>query len=166
MPGDSSPLPWDHPAPFVHAVTVGADDIDGLEHTNNTVYVKWCERVAWAHSVSLGLDLETYRRLDRAMAITRSEWDYLQPSRLGQELLVGTWIIDWDRRLTMRRHFQIICPADSATLLRGAMRFACIAISSGRPRRMPEEFLEGYGPAVLNDSSAAQPVEGQHAADV
>lgn len=125
------------------------EDIDGLEHTNNTVYVKWCEQVAWSHSVSLGLDLDCYRRLDRAMAITHSEFDYLQASREGDRVVAGTWIVDWDRKLTMQRHFQVIRPADGVTLLRGRMRFACIEVSSGRPRRLPQEFIEGYGPAVL-----------------
>lgn len=167
MTGDhAADLPWDHPAPYLHWVTVGDADIDGLEHTNNTVYVKWCEQVAWAHSVSLGLDLADYRRLDRAMAITRSEWDYLQASRRGDMLAVATWIIDWDRRLTMQRHFQIIRPADRVTLLRGIMHFVCIEISSGRPRRLPAEFLEGYRPAVLSESSTSRPVEGQDPPDI
>ena len=52
---------WDLPAPHTVDVVVEATDIDGLQHTNNAVYVKWCERVAWAHSESLGLDLECYR---------------------------------------------------------------------------------------------------------
>lgn len=140
---------WDHPNPFVVSHRVEAGDIDGLQHTNNTVYVKWCEQAAWAHSVSLGLDLDRYRALDRAMAITRSEYDYLRASREGEELLTATWITGWDRRLTMQRRFQIVRPADGATILRGGMQFACIEISSGRPRRMPAEFIEGYGPAVL-----------------
>jgi len=143
------PASWDHSQPFTLHTRVGADDIDGLEHTNNTVYVKWCEQVAWAHSVALGLDLETYRRLDRAMAITHSEYDYLQASREGDELVAGTWIVSWDRKLTMERRFQILRPADGVTLLRGMMRFVCIEISSGRPRRMPPEFIAGYGPAVF-----------------
>ena len=63
---------WDHPDPFVLHTQVDPSDIDGLDHTNNTVYVKWCEQAAWAHSGALGLDLDTYRRLDRAMAITRA----------------------------------------------------------------------------------------------
>lgn len=139
---------WDRPQPFTLATRVSAGDIDGLQHTNNTVYVKWCEQVAWAHSVALGLDLDTYRRLDRAMAITHSEYDYLQASREGEALVVGTWIVSWDGKLTMERRFQILRPADGVTLLRGMMRFACIEISSGRPRRMPPEFIAGYGPAV------------------
>ncbi len=144
------PLPWDHPEPFTQAHRVEPGDIDGLRHTNNTVYVRWCEQVAWAHSVALGLDLERYRALDRAMAITHSEFDYLQASREGDEVIAGTWITRWDRRLTMLRRFQILRPADGVTLLRGLMVFVCIEISSGRPRRPPREFIEGYGPAVLD----------------
>ena len=142
-------LQWDDPDPFTICVRVAEEDMDGLQHTNNTVYVKWCEQVAWAHSVSLGLDLESYRELDRAMAITHSEFHYLQASRAGEQLQVGTWISEWDRRLTMRRRFQILRESDGVTLLRGGMRFACIELSSGRPRRMPERFISGYGPAVL-----------------
>ncbi len=141
---------WDHPRPFTLSTRVSPEDIDGLNHTNNAVYVKWCEQVAWAHSVALGLDLEAYHRLDRAMAITRSEYDYLQASREGEEIAVGTWIVDWDRKLTMQRRFQVIRVDDGVTLLRGGMRFACIELSSGRPRRMPPEFIEGYGVAVID----------------
>lgn len=149
-----SELPWDHPEPHVLLMRVEPQDMDGLGHTNNAVYVKWCEQVAWSHSVALGLDLETYRRLDRAMAITRSEYDYLQASRAGDEIAVGTWIVNWDGRLTMQRHFQVIRRGDAVTLLRGVMRFACIEMSSGRPRRLPPEFVSGYGPAVLGLDSA------------
>ena len=141
---------WDHPHPHTLHTRVSADDIDGLNHTNNAVYVKWCEQVAWSHSVALGLDLDRYRELDRAMAITHSEYNYLQASREGEKVVAGTWIVDWDRKLTMARRFQVIRLDDGATLLRGGMRFACIEISSGKPRRLPREFIEGYGPAVLS----------------
>ncbi|TDG16055.1 acyl-CoA thioesterase [Seongchinamella unica] len=142
-------MSWDYPQPYTLDVRVSTENIDGLQHTNNTVYVQWCEQVAWAHSVSLGLDLDAYRKLDRAMAITHSQYHYLQASREGDEITAATWIVNWDRRLTMQRRFQLVRVSDGVTLLRGAMRFACIEISSGRPRRMPPEFLDGYGEAVL-----------------
>ena len=142
---------WDHPTPFLLETRVNPQDIDGLNHTNNAVYVKWCEQVAWAHSVSLGLDLKSYRALNRAMAIAHSQYDYLAASREGEDITVATWITDWDRKLTMHRRFQVIRPSDGVTLLRAGMRFACIAISTGRPKRIPQEFLEGYGPAVLSE---------------
>jgi len=145
---------WDYPHPHILVTQVRKEDIDGLLHTNNTVYVDWCQRAAWDHSVALGLDLERYRALDRAMVITHSEFHYLQASREGQAIAVATWIVDWDGKLTMARHFQALRVDDGVTLLRAAMRFACIEISSGRPRRLPREFIDGYGPAVQRAAPA------------
>ena len=81
---------WDYPRPHTLHTQVTANDIDGLEHTNNLVYARWCEQVAWSHSVSLGLDLDCYRSLDRAMAISHSEYDYLRASREGDEIIAAT----------------------------------------------------------------------------
>jgi acyl-CoA thioester hydrolase len=141
---------WDLPTPFVIDLSVVADDIDGLGHANNAVYVSWLVRCAWRHSQSLGLDLVEYRRLDRAMAVVRHEVDYLASAYEGDELQVATWIIESDQKLRMSRHFQLIRPADGVTLLRAKTTFVCIELSSGKPKRMPQEFLDGYGPAVLN----------------
>lgn len=147
---------WDHPAPFTVRTTVKPEDIDSLNHTNNTVYVKWCEQVSWAHSISLGLNLDTYRTLDRAMAITQAEYNYLCASHQGQDVLLSTWIVEWDQKLSMKRHFQIVRAGDGVTLLRGCVTFVCIELSTGRPRRMPQEFVRGYGSAVLG-SEAEEP---------
>ena len=139
---------WDFPRPFVRAVAPEAADIDGLNHTNNAVYVRWCETTAWAHSQALGLDLADYRRLDRAMAIRRGEYDYLLPGFLGDELVLATWLTGGDGRITLERRFQLIRPRDRATLLRGRWELVCIEMSSGRARRMPSEFSSVYLPAV------------------
>jgi len=106
-----------------------------------------------AHSVALGLDLERYRALDRAMVIRHSEFDDLRASRENDAIAVATWIVDWDRKLSMRRRFQVVRVTDGITLLRAAMRFVCIELSSGRPRRLPQEFIDGYGPAVVTINS-------------
>jgi acyl-CoA thioester hydrolase len=142
------PEGWDFPDPHLVEVQVAEADIDGLEHTNNAVYVNWCEQVAWDHSAALGLDLAAYRQLDRAMVITHSEFDYLQASRLGDRLQVATWIVDWDRRLTMQRRFQVRRADSGDTIMRALMDFACVAISNGKPRRLPPAFIEGYGAAI------------------
>jgi len=137
-------LPWDYPQPFSLTIPVQPADIDGLQHTNNTVYVKWCEQVAWAHSESLGLDLPCYQALDRAMVIRHSEFDYLLASRLGDTVQIATWISANDGKLSMARQFQAIRLEDGATLLRARMKFVCVDLSQGRPRRMPAEFARGY----------------------
>jgi len=39
-------------------------------------------------------------------------------------------------------------------LLRAQTTFVCIELSSGKPKRMPSEFLEGYGPALQGELPA------------
>ena len=140
---------WDLAKPFIIDLQVAPEDIDGLGHANNAVYVSWLERCAWRHSQRLGLDLTEYRRLDRAMAVSRHEIDYLASAYEGDELQLATWIVDCDQRLRMTRHFQLVRPCDGVTLLRAQTTFVCIELSTGKARRLPPEFLEGYGPAVV-----------------
>ena len=149
-------MSWDLPDPFVIDLQVQADDIDGLGHANNAVYVSWLERCAWRHSQYLGLDLCEYRRLDRAMAVLRHEVDYLASAYEGQQLQMATWIVESDQRLKMTRHFQLWRPDDALTLLRARTTFVCIEISSGKPKRMPIEFIEGYGHALIGPVSESR----------
>jgi acyl-CoA thioester hydrolase len=93
-------MTWD-PKPFMLAVVPQAADIDGLNHTNNAVYVQWCEKV------------------DRAMAIRRGEYEYLLPSGEGDAMTLGTWLFSGDGRLAMERRFQLVRDRDGATILRG-----------------------------------------------
>jgi acyl-CoA thioester hydrolase len=137
-------LGWDYPQPFLLPVVPQAADIDGLNHTNNAVYVRWCEQAGWAHSETLGLTLADYRRLDRAMAIRRGEYDYLLPTFEGEALTLATWLFGGDGKLSMERRFQLVRDSDAATVLRGRWDLVCIEMSSGRARRMPPEFLDAY----------------------
>ena len=143
---------WDHPKPFTRALVPAPDDIDGLNHTNNAVYVQWCERTAWAHSEMLGLSLADYRRLDRAMAIRHADYDYLLPTQLGETLTLATWLTASDGKLTMERRFQLVRDRDQATVLRGRWELVCIELSSGRARRMPVEFCQIYLRAITGES--------------
>ena len=142
-------MTWDYFHAFTMPVSPQREDIDGLNHTNNAVYVQWCERVAWAHSEALGLNLTDYRRLDRAMAIRRGEYDYLLPTQLGDELTLATWLTASDGKLTMERRFQLIRTRDQATIVRGRWELVCIELSSGQVRRMPQEFCQAYLPAIM-----------------
>jgi acyl-CoA thioester hydrolase len=146
-------LDWDYPNPYTLPRMPQAADIDGLNHTNNAVYVRWCEQIGWAHSEALGLSLADYRRLDRAMAIRRGEYDYILPTSLDEPLLLGTWLVAGDGKLSMARRFQLVRERDGATVLRGHWDLVCIEISSGRPRRMPQAFLDAYMPVVAAPAS-------------
>jgi acyl-CoA thioester hydrolase len=137
-------LIWDRGNPHTLVMRVEPEDIDELGHANNAAYVRWMERCAWQHSQALGLGLEEYRVLNRAMVVLRHEIDYQAAAYSGDEIVVATWIITSDNKLRLTRHFQILRPADSATLLRAVSTFVCIELSTGRPRRMPAAFQSAY----------------------
>lgn len=145
---------WDYPLPYTINVTPAEVHIDGLNHTNNAVYVQWCEQAGWAHSEALGLNLADYQRLDRAMAIRSAGYDYLLPTVLGEALTLATWLCASDGKLAMERRFQLVRNRDGVTVLRGRWDLVCIEISTGRARRMPPEFCDVYLPAVSASGAA------------
>lgn len=142
-------LKFDYNNPYLKQFSVTADQIDGLGHTNNQVYVNWCQDTAWAHSKSLGISLQDYQNLQRAMAIRHASYDYLQASYLGEPVCVATWITQCDQRLSLERQFQIFNSRSGALLCRAKMQFVCINLANGKPTRMPSLFKEGYGNAMV-----------------
>ncbi len=141
---NASAIEWDLPAPFVIERVVSPEQIDEYGHTNNTVYSTWCEHVAWEHSRAVGLDMDDYRRLNRAMALRRSEMHFLQPCHEGDRVLIANWIVVGDGRVQAYRRYQMIKADTGTTLARALQQWACIDLESGRPRRMPEEFAVRY----------------------
>ncbi len=133
---------WDLPEPFLVPIRVEADAIDEFNHVNNAIYVSWLQQAARAHASSIGLDFDLYRRLDRGMVVRQHRVDYLKPALMGDRLQLATWVVDCDERLRVQRRFQL-CRAGE-TLLRAQTQFVCVALSSGRARRMPEPFVQAY----------------------
>ena len=142
---DSSSLKWDTGLePYVTAIEVKPEHMDVFGHTNNVIYVGWMEDASWAHSATLGLDWEAFQAVNRIMVARRHEVDYLAPTFAGDQLILGTWISGNDRRLTVYRDYQIIRPQDGVTVLRGRTKWICVALDTGRPKRMPVHFADGY----------------------
>ncbi|MES1925196.1 thioesterase family protein [Salinisphaera sp. T31B1] len=139
---------WDIDVPFYIDIEVVEDHIDRLEHVNNGVYLSFMEQAAWQHTEALGLSWADYRELDAACVVHRHELDYLAPAVLGERLQVATWITENDHRLAMWRAFQIRRTNDGHTIFRGRTQYVCIRLSNGRPRRMPQLFVDAYRPAV------------------
>jgi acyl-CoA thioester hydrolase len=145
-PAHDPALPWDIATPHREAVRVGPEHLDQFGHTNNVVYLQWLEKVAWSHSIQLGLGFDAYERLGCGCVARRHEIDYLAPTFAGDELQLGTWVAECDQRLTMWRAYQFIRVADARTVLRARTQWVCVDLQSGKPRRMPPEFIAAYRP--------------------
>lgn len=143
-------IQWDLPDPFTLDIEVRNEDTDRLGHANNVVYVRWLEDISWAHIESLGMTWERHEATGKAMAITRTEIDYLAAANTGDRLVLGTWLTDFDGRFRSARQFQLVRPADGKTLVRAVSTHACVDIRTQRPARVPAEYGEILGGARVN----------------
>ena len=137
---------WDLPSPFIHRVSAQAADIDAYGHVNNSVYLRWLDQAAWAHSSALGVSPAVCVAARRGMVVSRSQLHFLASTFINDALEVGTWLVFEDARLRADRRFQIVRPADGRTLLRGLIHYVCMDLDSGRPKRMPRDFVDRYRP--------------------
>ena len=142
-------IDWDYPTPFVLPIEVTDQDLDRLGHANNVVYVRWLEEVSWAHIESLGMTWAVHEDTGKAMAITRTEIDYLLPALAGDHLLLATWLTGFDGRFRSCRRFQLVRPQDGKTLIRALSNHACVDMKSQRPARVPEIFKGILGSALV-----------------
>lgn len=142
-------IAWDLPGPFTMEIAVREADTDRLGHANNVVYVRWLEEVSWAHIESLGMTWALHETTGKAMAITRTEIDYLASANAGDHLVLGTWLTGYDGRFRSARQFQLVRPADGKTLVRAVSTHACVDLKTQRPSRAPKEFASILGGAVV-----------------
>jgi acyl-CoA thioester hydrolase len=135
---------FDYPNPYLLEVPVLPEDIDEYGHVNNSVYLRWFDKVAWSHSACLGVPVAACVQLRRGMASHRTEIDYVLAATLGDVVQVATWIVGTDHRLRVERRFQVMRLPDSTTLARARTEYVCINLDSGRATRMPEIFSRCY----------------------
>ena len=137
---------WDLPDPFVIRVVADAETIDSYGHVNNRVYLGWLEACAWAHSAAVGFDEARCIEMARGMAVRTLNLDYLAACYEDDEILVANWLVANDGRLRATRRFQLINRTRGQVAMRGEILYVCMNLSTGRPVRMPESFVQAYDP--------------------
>jgi len=135
---------WDLAAPFVFNTHVDSSALDSYLHVNNSVYVKWMDDCARAHSLAVGIDCEQAATFGWGMAVREAHIKYLAAAHQGDEIEVAAWVIKNDQKLRISRQFQIRRVADKTTLVRATLDYVCINIATGKPAKMPAEFCEHY----------------------
>ena len=144
----SEPSLWDHPDPFTIEVSATAADIDSYGHVNNGVYIRWLEQLAWAHSAAVGWPEEGCVALGRGMAVREMDLVFLAACYEGDRIVVGNWVCRSDGRLRVTRRFQLVNEEKAITVLRGEIQYVCMNLETGRPTRLPPEFLQAYAVSV------------------
>jgi len=127
----------------VHQVRVYYEDTDagGIVYYAN--YLKYAERARTellrAHGIENGELMETEKV---AFAVRECHADFIKPARLDDALDVRTRLIDIGGA-TLRMH-QEIC-RDGEVLVAVNVRLACMNVTNGAPRRLPQSVRDTFG---------------------
>jgi acyl-CoA thioester hydrolase len=110
-------------------------DIDGQAHVNNTVYLRWVQDVATAHWEAIA---SAEARDAIGWVVVRHEIDYKAPARLGDEILLRTWV-GQATRVRFERHTEIRRRADGTLLAQARTLWVPVSTATGRPTRVGED---------------------------
>ena len=130
-------------------ITVQPEHIDVLGHVNNVMYIQWMQDVAAAHIERLGLGLAQYLELKHAMVAVEHHVQYRKAALEGEEIILRTWLDDINALYSFRQ-YAFYCPKDQSILFVGNTKWACIEITTGRPKRMSPSFTHAYQPIGLD----------------
>jgi len=121
--------------PFEISVSVMPGDIDGQNHVNNTVYLRWVQDVATAHWESLA-SAEAQAAI--GWVVLRHEIDYKMAANLEDEILLRTWVGEASR-LKFERFTEIRRQKDNRVLAQARTLWVPIDWKTGKPTRVPAD---------------------------
>lgn len=121
---------------------VRPDEIDGLGHVNNQVYLDWLMEAATRHSAAVGWDIEKLIRGGAGWVVRRHEIDYLRQVLPGETVRVRTWI-ETAERATSERRYELFS-SDGVKVCEGRTIWVWINYKTGRPARIPEEVIKDF----------------------
>lgn len=141
-------LPLPPPGKFSMKMKVAWHDLDPVQHVNNANYIKYTEECGLQVIASHGWPIA--RMIDNGFAIfiRRHQIKYIQPARLGDELLISTWASNV-RRSSATRHYLIQRESDRKKLAIIHTKSVWVDLDTGRPIRIPESLLSDFSANII-----------------
>jgi acyl-CoA thioester hydrolase len=120
---------------FVHRESVRFNDLDGMGHVNNAVFMTYMESARLAYFKSLGLG----RNPLEGMILARAEVDFRSAIELGEEVEVGTRT---GQIGTKSFELEQEVRADGRLAAEGRFVIVAYDYEAGRSRELPSEWRE------------------------
>ena len=123
---------------FTTSVRVRFYELDPYDHVNHTNYFSYFETARIEYLTVMGWGLDILKERGWQFVVVEINARFLAAARYGEELTIHTWVEEVGRVKSTWRQ----------TMLRGEEEVARITVSaaftdlSGRPRRLPDEFVE------------------------
>lgn len=135
---------------FSYTVPVENQDIDELGHVNNTVYLRYAEEIARAHSEARGMSLAAFKACGVVPVVQRHLITYHQSAVFGDSLRVSTQVTAF-KGARAGRHTEIYRlgsgPQQEVLLAEVETDWVWLSAERNRPTRAPKAVLEAFGVA-------------------
>ncbi|MDR2754084.1 MAG: acyl-CoA thioesterase [Planctomycetaceae bacterium] len=128
---------------YEHNVIVLQSDIDENRHANNLCYLRWMNEAAIAHSNTNGWSAQRYLELGSNWFARRHTIEYLLPALKDDELIVKTWIGDW-QNIRSTRKYCFIRQHDQAVIAEAETLWAFVNLATGKPTRIPQIVTDSF----------------------
>lgn len=122
---------------------VAPEEIDGLGHVNNQVYLDWFMAAATKHSRLVGWPVDKMIADGEGWVVRRHEIDYLIPVLPADKIRMRTWV-ETAERASSERQYELIRVSDGKMVCRGSTIWVWINFKTGRPARIPEAVVRAF----------------------
>lgn len=127
-----------------HRIVVQPEDIDELEHVNNTVYLRYIENVVVAHAARVGMNFPVLKAIGVIPVVHQHLIKYHRSAVLGDELEVSTQITAF-KGFRASRHNEVRRVSDNTLLVECDTDWIWIDAARGRPKPVPLPIQEAFG---------------------
>lgn len=121
--------------PFVHRESVRFNDLDGMEHVNNAIFLTYMESARLAYLESLGAG----RNPQKSLILARVEVDFRSPISYGEEVEIG---VRTGRIGTKSFELDHEVRADGRLAAEGKSVLVAYDYTTGSSRELPAEWRE------------------------
>lgn len=139
------------PGKFSIQRSVSWQDLDPMQHVNNAVYLAYANECGFQAIAAFGWHWQRMKEEGLAILLRRCQIQYLEPALLDDELEISTWV-SGVHRSTATRHYAIRRARDQALLCQANMLGVWVELQSGKPVRIPTQFLKDFAPNICDKS--------------
>lgn len=132
---------------------VAWSDLDPTGHVNNAQYLAYLDDAGTLAAESYGWSLPRLLEEGHGWVARRLRIEYLLQARLGEELVISTYLSDM-KSASCIRHYLIHYAGGKELVARAYVQWAFVEIATHRPARIPAQLVEDFAPNISGGSHA------------
>ena len=142
------PLPPPPPGIFSVRHRVAWGDLDMTQHVNDATLLSHVETCGFGVIAAHHWPAGRMAAQGFAIILRRHQMEYVASAALDDELEIATWVSNV-KRASATRHYSIRRVGDGALLTRVDTLGVWVNLTSGRPIRIPTDFLADFTPNLV-----------------